>query len=92
LPVKLDGERATYPLIDLGPSCGCAFHAATEWVSFLFAVPHLADGQCEDSVTIRVHSGTKSLKGSLASDKGRGLSFGQIRRATGVEANRGRPK
>jgi antitoxin PrlF len=46
----------------------------------------------EDSVTIRVHAGTKSLKGVLASDKGRGLSFGQIRQAAAAKANRRPPK
>jgi AbrB family looped-hinge helix DNA binding protein len=46
----------------------------------------------ENSVTIRVHSGTKSLKGVLASDKGPGLSFVQIRQAAAVKTNRGRPK
>jgi antitoxin PrlF len=46
----------------------------------------------EDSVTVRVHSGTRSLKGVLASDKGRGLSFGQIREAAAKTNRRGRPK
>lgn len=46
----------------------------------------------DDSVTFRVHSGTKSLKGALASNKGRGLSFAQIRQAAAVKANRGRAK
>ena len=36
-------------------------------------------------------TGTKSLEGVLASDKGRGLSFGQIRQATTAKTNRGRP-
>ena len=34
-----------------------------------------------NSATIRVHPGTRSLKGVLASKKGRGMSFGQIREA-----------
>jgi antitoxin PrlF len=46
----------------------------------------------DNSVTFRVHSGTKSLKGAIPSDKGRGLSFAQIRQAAAVKANRGRRK
>jgi antitoxin PrlF len=42
-------------------------------------------------VTIRVHPGAMSLKGALASDKGRGLSFAQIRQAAAVKAKRRRP-
>ena len=34
-----------------------------------------------NQVTIRVHPGTRSLKGALASKKGKGMSFAQIRRA-----------
>jgi hypothetical protein len=34
-----------------------------------------------DHATLRVHSGTGALKGALASDKGRGLSFTRIRAA-----------
>jgi AbrB family looped-hinge helix DNA binding protein len=34
-----------------------------------------------DHVTIRVHPGIQSLKGALASTKGKGLSFSQIRAA-----------
>lgn len=34
-----------------------------------------------DRATIRVHPGTRSLKGVLASKKGRGMSFAQIRHA-----------
>lgn len=34
-----------------------------------------------DSVTIRVHPGTRSLKGVLASKKGKKMSFGEIREA-----------
>jgi AbrB family looped-hinge helix DNA binding protein len=36
-------------------------------------------------VTIRVHPGVSALKGALASDKGRGLSFAQIRAAAAEE-------
>jgi AbrB family looped-hinge helix DNA binding protein len=32
-----------------------------------------------DHATIRVHLGTRSLKGALASKKGKGMSFAQIR-------------
>ena len=35
-----------------------------------------------NSATIRVHPGTRSLKGVLASKKGKGMSFAQIREAT----------
>ena len=34
-----------------------------------------------DSVTIRVHPGTRSLKGMLASKKGKKMSFAEIREA-----------
>jgi len=34
-----------------------------------------------DHVTIRVHLGTRSLKGILASKKGKGMSFAEIREA-----------
>jgi antitoxin PrlF len=34
-----------------------------------------------DHATIRVHPGTRSLKGALASRKGKGMSFAQIREA-----------
>lgn len=34
-----------------------------------------------DHATIRVHLGTRSLKGVLASKKGKGMSFAQIRDA-----------
>jgi antitoxin PrlF len=34
-----------------------------------------------DHATIRVHLGTRSLKGVLASKKGKGMSFAQIREA-----------
>ena len=32
-----------------------------------------------DHATVRVHPGTKALKGSLASKKGKGMSFAQVR-------------
>jgi antitoxin PrlF len=34
-----------------------------------------------DRVTVRVHLGTRSLKGVLASKKGKGMSFSEIREA-----------
>jgi AbrB family looped-hinge helix DNA binding protein len=34
-----------------------------------------------DHVTVRVHLGTRSLKGVLASKKGKGMSFSEIRQA-----------
>jgi antitoxin PrlF len=37
-------------------------------------------------VTIRVHAGTKALKGALASSKGSGLSFSQIREAAAEQS------
>jgi antitoxin PrlF len=42
-----------------------------------------------DHATIRVHLGTQSLKGVLASKKGKGMSFAQIREAA-TKAVRGR--
>lgn len=39
-----------------------------------------------DSVTIRVHPGTRSLKGILASKKGRKMSFDEIREAAAKSA------
>jgi len=39
-----------------------------------------------DHATLRVHPGTRSLKGALASDRGRGLTFTQIRRAAAKSA------
>jgi antitoxin PrlF len=36
--------------------------------------------------TIRVHPGTRSLKGVLASNKGKGMSFAQIREAAAAAA------
>ena len=34
-----------------------------------------------DHATLRVHSGTRPLKGALASEKGKGMSFAEIREA-----------
>ena len=42
-----------------------------------------------DHATIRVHLGTRSLKGVLASNKGKGMCFAQIRGAA-AKAARGR--
>jgi hypothetical protein len=42
-----------------------------------------------DHATIRVHPGTRSLKGVLASKKGKGLAFSQIR-AAAAKASRDR--
>ena len=39
-----------------------------------------------DHATIRVHPGTRSLKGVLASKKGKGMSFAQIRGAAAKAA------
>ena len=39
-----------------------------------------------DHATIRVHLGTRSLKGVLASKKGKGMSFAKIREAAGKAA------
>jgi len=39
-----------------------------------------------DHATIRVHPGTRSLKGALASKKGKGMSFAQIREAAAKAA------
>ena len=41
-----------------------------------------------DHATIRVHPGTRSLKGVLGSKKGRRMSFGQIREAAALAARR----
>lgn len=41
-----------------------------------------------DRATIRVHPGTRSLKGVLASKKGRGMSFAQIRHAAAAARKR----
>jgi antitoxin PrlF len=42
-----------------------------------------------DHATIRVHPGTRSLKGALASKKGKGMSFAEIREAARRAAARG---
>jgi len=42
-----------------------------------------------DHATIRVHPGTRSLKGALASKKGKGMSFARIREVA-AEAARAR--
>jgi AbrB family looped-hinge helix DNA binding protein len=39
-----------------------------------------------DRVTVRVHLGTRSLKGVLASKKGKGMSFPEIRQAAAKAA------
>jgi len=39
-----------------------------------------------DHATIRVHPGTRSLKGALASKKGKRMSFGEIREAAAKAA------
>ncbi len=39
-----------------------------------------------DRATIRVHPGIQSLKGVLASKKGKGMSFGEIREAAAKSA------
>jgi len=44
-----------------------------------------------DRVTIRVHPGIRWLKGSLASNKGKGMSFSEIREAA-VAAASGRER
>ncbi|HKW63603.1 MAG TPA: type II toxin-antitoxin system PrlF family antitoxin [Candidatus Acidoferrum sp.] len=41
-----------------------------------------------DAVTIRVHPGTRSLKGALVSKKGKKMSFGEIREAAAKAALR----
>jgi antitoxin PrlF len=41
-----------------------------------------------DHATIRVHPGTRSLKGVLASKKGKKMSFGEIREAATRAAQR----
>jgi AbrB family looped-hinge helix DNA binding protein len=43
-----------------------------------------------DHATIRVHPGAKSLKGALASSKGKGMSFAQIRQAAARNAKASR--
>jgi AbrB family looped-hinge helix DNA binding protein len=41
-----------------------------------------------DHATIRVHPGARSIKGALASKKGKGMSFSQIREAAALAARR----
>jgi len=41
-----------------------------------------------DHATIRVHLGARSLRGVLASKKGKGMSFAQIREGTAKAARR----
>ncbi|MGA9883592.1 MAG: AbrB/MazE/SpoVT family DNA-binding domain-containing protein [Candidatus Acidiferrales bacterium] len=41
-----------------------------------------------NQATIRVHPGASSLKGALASDKGKGMSFAEIREAAALVARR----
>lgn len=41
-----------------------------------------------DHATIRVHPGTRSLKGVLASKRGKGMSFAQIREAAAAARKR----
>ena len=41
-----------------------------------------------DRATIRVHPGVRSLKGALASNKGKGMSFSEIRKAAAEAARR----
>ncbi len=43
-----------------------------------------------DRVTFRVHPGVRSLRGALASGKGKNLSFAQIREAAAKAASRSR--
>jgi len=43
-----------------------------------------------DHATIRVHPGTRSLRGVLASEKGKGMSFAQIREGAAKAARRRR--
>lgn len=42
-----------------------------------------------DHATIRVHPGAGSLKGALASEKGKGMTFAEIRAAAARTARRG---
>ncbi len=41
-----------------------------------------------DHITVRVHLGTRSLKGALASKKGKGMSFAEIRQAAAKAVRR----
>jgi AbrB family looped-hinge helix DNA binding protein len=45
-----------------------------------------------DRATIRVHPGLRSLKGALASNKGKGLSFTEIREAAARAVHRQDPR
>jgi AbrB family looped-hinge helix DNA binding protein len=45
-----------------------------------------------DRVTFRIHPGIMSLEGALASDKGKGMTFAQIRAAAALESNRQRAR
>lgn len=45
-----------------------------------------------DRVSMRVHPGAGALKGALASKKGKGLSFAQIREEAAAERSRGRAR
>lgn len=39
-----------------------------------------------DHATIRIHPGTRSLRGALASKKGKGMSFAQVRSSAATAA------
>ena len=43
-----------------------------------------------DHAVIRVHAGLRALKGALQSDRGKGLSFSQVRAAAARSAAEGR--
>ena len=45
-----------------------------------------------DQVTFRIHSGILSLKGALASTKGKGMTFAQIRAAAAAAGDHQRRK
>lgn len=45
-----------------------------------------------DHAEIRVHPGIRSLKGALASKKGKGMTFAQIRTAAAAARSRGASK
>ena len=44
---------------------------------------YLLDG---DTVTLRVHAGTRALRGALTSKKGKNMSFAEIRAAAALAA------
>ena len=46
---------------------------------------YVVDG---DHATVRVHPGTRALRGALASKKGKGMSFAQVRAAAARAALR----